>query len=281
MQTEATKSRQSALSSERWRGILPIARPDGSLFRPLVLTGPIVSHGRIRGSLVTFLDAGDAADQEAIGEPGDAESKTAALMGEIHHGVRNNLQIISSLLSLQRGIIDDHHSVEVLYDIEARIQSMAIVHDLLYRSTSPHRLSFGEFLRELVRHLVDSLPNKKRHPTVNVSAEKVELHVGTAVPFGLLINEILTTLLRNDEHGAAVDLTLGEAEGVTVFEARRRLPTDNWSDRLDTVVRVSIEMAEAIADQLGAGVEWCAGGDVAVSVRLPVRRGETVGEARR
>jgi PAS domain S-box-containing protein len=118
------------------------------------------------------------------------------LLKEIHHRVKNNLQITSSLLRLQAGKIADPGVKQLLRESQDRIRSMALVHEMLYRSKDLARVDFGEYVRTLVFQLVRSYNASARIRPV-VELEPVVLGVDLAVPCGLVINELVANALKH------------------------------------------------------------------------------------
>ena len=111
------------------------------------------------------------------------------LLKEIHHRVKNNMQVITSLLSLQSRNIGDGQALEVFQDSQNRVKSMALIHETLYQSKDLSRINFAEYLQKLVAHVSRSY--RLRHDTIriNVKVDDVSLPIDTAVPCGLIINE--------------------------------------------------------------------------------------------
>lgn len=121
----------------------------------------------------------------------------AVLLKEIHHRVKNNLQIISSLLNLQSRSFEDEGMKE-LYDMSlTRIQSMAMVHELLYRSDNFSRIDYKKYLERLVNPLIEAMKDDRAEVEFDLQVNEIELNINTSIPLGLLINEILTNSLKH------------------------------------------------------------------------------------
>lgn len=119
------------------------------------------------------------------------------LLKEIHHRVKNNLQIIASLLKLQSFTARDPE-IESMFELSLhRINSMALVHELLYQSDNFARIDFNKYIEKLIFPLVDSMTDKERHIKLNLEVEQTRLNINTAIPLGLLINEIVTNSLKH------------------------------------------------------------------------------------
>jgi len=116
------------------------------------------------------------------------------LLKEIHHRVKNNLQIISSLLNLQSSAIDNPSTRELVRESQNRVRSMALIHEKLYQSESLARIDFGEYLRTLTRDLFRSY--SAGGVTLKLQAEDIFLDVDTAIPCGLIITELVSNALK-------------------------------------------------------------------------------------
>jgi PAS domain S-box-containing protein len=119
------------------------------------------------------------------------------LLKEIHHRVKNNLQITSSLLRLQAAQIPVGEAREFLRESQDRIRSMALVHEMLYRSHDLARVDFGEYARSLVQQLLRSYGVDVRRLAHTVEVENVQLGIDEAVPCGLIINELVANALKH------------------------------------------------------------------------------------
>jgi PAS domain S-box-containing protein len=119
------------------------------------------------------------------------------LLKEIHHRVKNNLQVISSLLSLQSYGIQDASALEMFRESQNRVRSMALIHERLYRSDDLARIDFAEYVRNLATFLVGSYRASARPITLTVAAQGVYLEIDSAVPCGLIINELVSNALKH------------------------------------------------------------------------------------
>lgn len=119
------------------------------------------------------------------------------LIKEIHHRVKNNLQIISSLLNLQASNIDDVHTKEKFKESIGRVKSMAIIHELLYKSKNISKIHIQTYLKELTDYIGDSY-NVGSHLKLrlNISVKKQFIDIEKAIPCGIIINELLSNALK-------------------------------------------------------------------------------------
>jgi two-component sensor histidine kinase len=144
--------------------------------------------------LVSFFD---------ISERKSAEEKVMAslkekeiLLKEIHHRVKNNLQIISSLLNLQSEYITDKASKELFYDSLNRIRSMALIHERLYQSKNFSKINVLDYIKDVTNYLLRTYKNNQREIKVELGVENLSISIEYAIPLGLLINEVVSNSLK-------------------------------------------------------------------------------------
>jgi len=118
------------------------------------------------------------------------------LLKEIHHRVKNNMQVITSLLSLQSKTIKDEQALSVFQDSQNRVKSMALIHETLYQSKDLSRINFAEYLQKLVAHVSRSYRIRPEAVKINIDVDDVSLPIDTAVPCGLIINELASNSLK-------------------------------------------------------------------------------------
>lgn len=120
-----------------------------------------------------------------------------ALLKEIHHRVKNNLQVISSLLSLQSSHLSDPAVVALFTESQGRVRSMAMIHEGLYRSGDLARIDFAEYARELAHNLRASLGLEAAGVRLLTDLEPILLGIDAAVPCGLILNELVTNCFKH------------------------------------------------------------------------------------
>src|SRR5688572_9835006 len=119
------------------------------------------------------------------------------LLREIHHRVKNNLQIIISLFNLQSHYINDKKAFEALKEGQDRIKSMALIHERFYQNDGLSRIDFDDYIHRLVENLFMSFNVLPERITTTIQAEKISLDIDTAVPCGLIINELVSNTLKH------------------------------------------------------------------------------------
>jgi PAS domain S-box-containing protein len=139
------------------------------------------------------------------------EEKTA-LLKEIHHRVKNNLQIVVSLLGLQANCTNNPEALDILKDTRNRVRSMALLHEVLYRSENLARISFAAYIGDLCRQIVSSFGKSAWRVKVESRVEEIGLPLDQAVPCGLIINELVSNALKHafpGERSGSVMVELG------------------------------------------------------------------------
>lgn len=120
-----------------------------------------------------------------------------SLLKEIHHRVKNNLQIVSSLLYLQEAYMTDPKGVEILRESQNRIKSMALIHEQLYGSEDLAKIDFGRYIQGLTTNLFDAYGIDPLRIRLHVRTDDIALGVDMAVPCGLIINELVSNALKH------------------------------------------------------------------------------------
>ena len=119
------------------------------------------------------------------------------LLKEIHHRVKNNMQIISSLLNLQSRQVRDNEIIAVLRESQNRIRSMALVHEKLYQSEDFSGIDFASYVKTLVKDIIRTFGEKTAHVTIDVDIEKLCLDIDTTISCGLIINELISNAFKH------------------------------------------------------------------------------------
>ncbi len=140
------------------------------------------------------------------------------LLKEIHHRVKNNLGIVSSLLSLQSALIEDQGVKDIMEESENRVYSMSMIHQKLYQGKNIDAIEMKDYFINLGNHILDSFGMGGRI-IINYAMETIELDVDTAIPLGLIVNELLTNSLKyafpNDGEGEII-ISLFEVDENTI-----------------------------------------------------------------
>ncbi len=130
------------------------------------------------------------------------------LLHEVHHRVKNNLQIISSLLSLQSKYIEDDETLKIFKESQNRVMSLAMIHEKLYKSSNFVQIDFAEYIKDLVDNLFYTYKIDRNTVHLNINIKNIFFDIETAIPCGLIINELVTNSLKHafpvaSSHGPA------------------------------------------------------------------------------
>lgn len=189
------------------------------------------------------------------------------LLAEIHHRVKNNLQIVHSLLDLQSSRVSDPAALAMLRESRNRINSMAIIHQALYGTDELRRVDFATVLRTLVPHLSASYGLGEQRVRVTIDATPVFLSLNAAIPCGLIVNELVSNTFKHafpDGASGSVHISLygDDADGVTlaVSDTGVGLPEELEADASPSL---GLKLVHLLASQLG--------GKISVERRNPTR----------
>jgi PAS domain S-box-containing protein len=181
------------------------------------------------------------------------------LIQEIHHRVKNNMAVISSLLQLQSGYLQDDKLAEVFRDSQSRIKSMALIHEKLYQSSTLARVEMESYIKELTRTLYYTYNGGKIHLDVNTKAENVFLDINSAVPCGLIINEVFSNACKHAFIGrnkGVIDILFSREGNFYELEIRDNgigIPADM---DLNNFKSLGMNLVQALASQLGASLDY-------------------------
>jgi two-component sensor histidine kinase len=181
------------------------------------------------------------------------------MLREIHHRVKNNLQIISSLLKLQSSYIKDPEVVEYFNVSQYRIKSMALIHQQLYRSDSLNKIDFQEYLSTLSKDILSIYFHRGRKIEIDVDSKNIFFGIDTAIPCGLLISELLSNSFKHafpERKNGKIILKITQHDG-DKFNLFYRddgvgLPRDYNFEHPDSM---GMELIQSLVEQLDGTVE--------------------------
>ncbi len=230
-------------------------------------------EGKLLGSVLVFRDITERRNQELSIQRSLEEKES--LLKEIHHRVKNNLQVINSLLGLQEYKVKNKEFSSLIQESQNRIRTMALVHEKIYRSESLAAIDLGEYLSELGEFLFHAYFSEKQKVVFKHDTESVVVSIDVAVTCGLLINEIITNSLKH----AFPD---GWKEG-TVFISLRKTE-DNLeitagddgqgiSDGVDHLASDSLGMSliYSLSQQLKAELDTCFVSGTRYTLLIPLK----------
>ncbi len=119
------------------------------------------------------------------------------LLREVHHRVKNNLQIVSSLLNLQAGYINDKKVLQVFKESQTRIRSMALIHEKLYQSRDLDKINFSDYIDSLIQDLFRTYRSQLNNINIKCEASQIFLEIDQAILCGLIINELISNSIKH------------------------------------------------------------------------------------
>jgi PAS domain S-box-containing protein len=182
-----------------------------------------------------------------------------ALLKEIHHRVKNNLQVVSSLLGLQSRVISDPTQRTMFEESQNRVYSMALLHESLYQSDNLSQINFPEYIGQLADHLFRSYGVTPDRIQLRTDFEPVALHMDAAVPCGLIINELLSNALKYAfPGGRSGEIRIGlhglENSEIQLVIADNGIGLKNGVD-WTTTRSLGLRLVRSLAQQLSATIE--------------------------
>lgn len=165
------------------------------LFVNLDTIASLDEEGNLKGFKIILTDISEIKKIES--ELEDSLKEKDLLIKETHHRVKNNLQVISSLLNLQSEYIIDKSEKEYFRESQNRAKSMALIHELLYQSTNMGRIDFAEYVKTLVYDIYKSYRSNSEFIKLNLKLKPINLDINTAVPCGLVINELVSNVMKH------------------------------------------------------------------------------------
>ncbi len=118
------------------------------------------------------------------------------MLKEIHHRVKNNLQVITSLLSLQNSFIQNQEIKSIFQKSQNRINSMAMIHEMLYQYDQLNKIEFGKYAESLIKSIIKSMTSSPEKIKFEITSSEILLNLDTAIPLALIVNEITTNSLK-------------------------------------------------------------------------------------
>jgi PAS domain S-box-containing protein len=184
-------------------------------------------------------------------------SEKEVLIREIHHRVKNNLQIIASLLHLQEATVEGEEFINVLKESEVRVKSMAIIHEKLYQSTNFTDVNFKEYIEKLVYDILYTYGVQKGSIKTNMNIEDINLNIDTAIPLGLIINEIVTNSAKYafPKSSGIITINLKQVSGgmeLNISDNGIGLPIDV---NLDNTSTLGLQLVKNLTDQIDGHIE--------------------------
>ncbi|GAA6621998.1 hypothetical protein NUACC26_078200 [Scytonema sp. NUACC26] len=195
------------------------------------------------------------------------------LLKEIYHRVKNNLQVISSLLNLQSEYIKDKDDLEIFQQSQMRIESMALIHQKLYQSQDLARIDFSEYIRDLVASLFSSYEVNTNVISLIVNVERILLSLDAAIPCGLIITELVSNSLKYAfPKGGTGEISIqlhteNNILNLTVRDNGIGLPSEF---DLKNTTSLGLQLVDALTNQLSGDIKINYNDGVEVKIVFPL-----------
>ena len=175
------------------------------------------------------------------------------LLKEIHHRVKNNLQVISSLLSLQQRQINDSKASQAIQEGRDRVKAMALIHQNLYQDTDLIGVETSVYVNKLAKSLIKNYKINDKAIKLNINVDPIKLDIDTIIPLGLVINELISNALKyafTNKSFGTIDIVLKSVNDTLVLSVSdngQGLP-ENFS--VDEVSSLGYRLIKAFSDKL-------------------------------
>jgi PAS domain S-box-containing protein len=196
------------------------------------------------------------------------------LLREIHHRVKNNLQIIVSLLYLQANKTDDPGFSEALMESQTRVRSMALIHEKLYQSDNLSSIDFEGYLKNLVANLMVSYGVDRSRVKVTIAVDSLPMTINTAIPLGLIMNELVSNTLKYAfPQGNSGEVSIrGSMEGDTIHicvrDNGRGIPESFDWKHADSL---GLSLVQMLIRQLKGTIELSRNAGTEFTISVPTR----------
>lgn len=173
---------------------LPLRNDDDETVWWQCFLNPVYLHGKLEELSCLVYD--NTERKEIDRKIRDSLKEKEVLLQEVHHRVKNNLQVISSILNLQSSYVDDPKTLEILRESQQRIKSMSFIHETIYRTADFSRLEFMDYIKTIASNLIQSYRTAATNVEFIPEMESVGLNLDQAIPCGLIINELVSNALK-------------------------------------------------------------------------------------
>lgn len=199
-------------------------------------------------------------------------ARLTTMMKELHHRVKNNLQIVSSLLSLQSYKTNDEKAVSAFRESQHRVQAMSLIHQRLYNTRNVMNVDMKEYLTDLARSLIASFGFRQEDFALRISVDKQRLDVDKALPIGLIVNEIITNAMKyayTDVDSPQLFISLKEGNHHLVLTVRDNgsgMDLRSWKEETQSFGK---QLINALSTQLRASQEVAVNNGTHFTLMIP------------
>jgi PAS domain S-box-containing protein len=233
-----------------------------------------ISKAHVNGEWFFNVILRDVSERKAVEAKIQASLREKeVLLKEVHHRVKNNLQVISSLLGLQSRVIADPPTRQMFQESQNRIHSMALLHERLYLSQNLSEIDYSQYVRELTAHLFRTYGVSESRVRLNIHFDEMHMNLDSAVPCGLILNELVSNCLKHafpDGREGEIRIELRKHDGklarLAVADNGVGIPEDIsiWNAK-----SLGLRLVKILAGNLGAKVEVNARPGTEVKLMFP------------
>ena len=249
-----------------------IVRPDGSI-RWMESKGQVVYTEEDEPVRMTGINLDITERKQAEMQIQASLREKEVLLQEIHHRVKNNLQVISSLLDLQSQYIEERSTLDLFRESQNRVKSMALVHEKLYQSQDFASINFIEYIENLTSYLFQVYAVVAGTIALELNIDKVNLTIDTAIPCGLIISELVSNALkyafpsgRQGTIQVALRAESGDYYTIVVKDNGIGLPTNL---NLKTSKSLGLQLVNVLTEQLEGTLELDCSSGTEFTIRFP------------
>lgn len=195
------------------------------------------------------------------------------LLREVHHRVKNNMQVITSLMKLQAAKIDNREITEQFDQLRLRVQSMAMVHERLYKTKDFSDIDFKEYIHDLADNLYKSHLVEAKDIKMEYDIDEMHLSLNKAIPCGLIINELITNSFKHafkDLKSGKISIILKKTDNLVrleIYDSGKGIPSDYDIEKSDSL---GLRLVDILSQQLGGKFSWSQKEVIRFLVEFPV-----------
>ncbi len=175
------------------------------------------------------------------------------LLKEVHHRVKNNMQVISSILNLQSSYVNDTYALTLLKESQNRIKTMAYIHESLYQNKSFTSVNFSEYIETLTKNIIQSYAISDNKIKLILNLQKTVLNLDTSIPAGLIVNELITNAIKHafpDKKTGTITINLTTQNNIVFLEVK-----DNGTGFADSIdfknsPSLGLQLVNTLIDQI-------------------------------
>ena len=266
------------LSGKSWSGDVINKKKSGEFYNERMTITPVMdARGRIAHFIAIKNDISEEIHSKQLIESSLREKEV--LLREIHHRVKNNMQIITSLLNLSAENLTEPQASQLVLELNRRIEAMAIVHEQFYDAQDLSRIDFSIYIRQLVDSMISDMETTPNRPKPQYRLENLMLSLESAIPAGLIVSELVSNALKFTADPSVrisiVQVTLRqEADGMVLVEVEDNGPGLPEGFDPTSASTLGSQLIETLTDQLHGRFTLKSSDGTLATLRFPLMRPE-------